>query len=678
MRVHTNDFKNEIKQFGKQIDGRIYKFAMNYNLITENNSNILTEDNIQLITDNLDTSSQALINSEDIYSMNIIKNGQLLQSLMKQFNFETTAELAIGDIVNPQFGLLVNGNYEYLDYGNYIIYSKEYVAENQSWNYVAYDFMLKSMVQYKPLNLSYPCTIKEYIIALADRIGLTFANASDEFTNYNQQVLKELFEGQNITYRDILDKLSEITASNILINDNNELELGYPNETNDTIDEENLKDVNINFGEVFGPINKVAITETDGGYEYPAEDSQSIETNGLSQVNIVDNLFTYNGNSEQIAQNILNKLNGLTYSINDFATTGVCYYDYLDLFNVSIGEETYKCLLLNNEINITQGLEENIFTEKREDTETEENNYKTSIVNNKQVQFQINKQKGEIEARVEKNGIINAINLSEEQIKILANKLNITVDDVLTILANNQINLTTKNITIASNNFNVDANGNCTANSFNSNNATITGGSLNLLAGDKDSGNTNINVHNLNDTLITSIYSNGLEVAYNDDGNTGYFIADDNHGEFAFNPPNINNNLGGYVDGNDARFMLYIGSSYAYFDISGAHPASDKRCKENIKNIDKKTSLNIIKELNPVEYNYVDMKSVHRGLIAQEVKEILNKNNIENQIYEYNEEQDRYTLNYTEFIPDLINCIKYQQEQIETLQQKIENLERNK
>lgn len=421
MRTHTNGFKTEITKFGREIDSKLYHY-LHYGLATETNDNILTEDNLELITEQTDEETRELIDNELIYSIDIIKNGQLLQSLMKECNFEAEVEFRVGDMINPQLGVLVNGAYEYLDYGNYIIYSKEYIAENKTWRYVCYDKMLYSMIQYKPLDLTYPCTIRDYLIALANRIGLPFANSSDNFTNYNVQVLDELFEGQSITYRDILDKLSEITASNILINDNDELELGYPNETGDTIDEENLKDVNVNFAEVFGPINKVSIQETDGGYEYASQDDSSINQNGLTQINIVDNIFAFNGNSETIAQNILNKIKGLTYSICDFTTTGVCYYDFLDLFDVSADNTNYKCLLLNNEINISQGISEQIFNQKLKNSEKESDNFKTSVMNSKEVSFQINKQKGEIQSKVAKDDVVSTINQSAEEIVITGNR----------------------------------------------------------------------------------------------------------------------------------------------------------------------------------------------------------------------------------------------------------------
>ena len=51
------------------------------------------------------------------------------------------------------------------------------------------------------------------------------------------------------TYRDILDELAQVTASTICLDENDKLELRYiSNNAVDTIDEEYLKDINVNFG----------------------------------------------------------------------------------------------------------------------------------------------------------------------------------------------------------------------------------------------------------------------------------------------------------------------------------------------------------------------------------------------------------------------------------------------
>ena len=91
MRTHTNDFKNAIKELGRQIDGKIYYYP-NYNLISESGDTILTEANIEWVSEQFDKSNAIEIDSSLIYSMNIIKNGQLLQSLMKELDIELSED----------------------------------------------------------------------------------------------------------------------------------------------------------------------------------------------------------------------------------------------------------------------------------------------------------------------------------------------------------------------------------------------------------------------------------------------------------------------------------------------------------------------------------------------------------------------------------------------------------
>ena len=70
-------------------------------------------------------------------------------------------------------------------------------------------------------------------------------------------------------------------------------------------------------------------------------------------------------------QDILDTLDGLEYYINDFSSTGICYYDLCDRYNVQVGENIYSCVMFNDEVDITQGLEEFIHTDMPEESETE-------------------------------------------------------------------------------------------------------------------------------------------------------------------------------------------------------------------------------------------------------------------------------------------------------------------
>lgn len=643
MRIHTSEFKEEIKRYGRQIQGKITYYP-SYDLVSESEDNILTESDLQIISEQANYNDPTEIDAEDIFSISIIKNGDLLQSLMKEFDFETKIELNIGSVVNPQFGLLVNETYEYLDYGNYIVNSKEFNMDTETWSYICYDKMLFSMIKYRGLkNIEYPITIKQFINKLCDKVGLEFEDS--DFVNQNQLIYEDLYKDRDVTYRDIFDEISKIVAGNLLINDDDKLEVGYVNLTSesllpseytqvdyiestgtqyidttyiptnntkwvldaqfttiattqyngrfensktprgqrfdiaisgdyfytnggnntqasladtnrhtfivdminqlgyvddndyslsiqtfnserpvylfarksnnieyycnekiynckfyendvltmdlipcyrnsddevglydlinnvfytnqgtgtfnygeivvDTINEDYLKDTNVRMSEKIGVINSVAILDSDSNLQYLSEDTQSIKENEMTRITITDNLIAMNGETQEIADNILNKLNGLYYYANDLQTTGVCYYDFLDMFNVEARGNTYQCLLLNNEITITQGIEEHIFTEKFEEIETSKEEYTTSVMTNKQASLKIDQQEAKIEARVEKDGIISAINLSPEEIQIEANKIS---------LEGKEINLTSDSIVIESTNFSVDEDGKITA-----------------------------------------------------------------------------------------------------------------------------------------------------------------------------------------------------------------------
>ena len=76
--------------------------------------------------------------------------------------------------------------------------------------------------------------------------------------------------------------------------------------------------------------------------------------------------------------------------------------------------------------------------------------------------------------------IIAKINGDTSEVGIKADKIILSAEDILNLIAGNEINLTSKNITIKSNNFSVDKNGNCTANSINITGGNISGTKINL------------------------------------------------------------------------------------------------------------------------------------------------------------------------------------------------------
>ena len=343
MKTHTQDFKEEIKLLGKQQDIKI--------------TYILNDEQIELT-------------SEDINSVTPYYEANLLKSVMKQLDIDSNKSIPEGTEINFKYGLLVNGEYEYLNYGNYIVYTSEKQEDTGSYSIICYDKMLYFMKDYESLGLTYPVTIREYITALCTKLGLTFKNANDTFPNYDKQLTSDLFEGIGFTYRDVADDLSEVTASTICLDINDEVELRDINDTNDTIDEEYLKDTNVNFGEKYGPINSIVLSRSESDNVY-LRDEESIQENGLCELKIKDNqIMNFNNRSDYLSD-ILNKLKGIEFYLNDFTSTGIMYFELLDRYNVKVGEIIYSCVMFNNEQDITQGLEEQVYTEIPEAGETD-------------------------------------------------------------------------------------------------------------------------------------------------------------------------------------------------------------------------------------------------------------------------------------------------------------------
>ena len=372
MKAHTSNLKNQIKTMGREFDSKI--------------SYSLNGENVEL-------------GKEQLNSITHTYQGELLKSVMKELDIDSNVYIPEKTILNYQFGVKVNGEYEYINFGNYVVYKAEKQEDTNSYKLTCYDKMLYSMVDYEKMNITYPISIRDYIKAICDKLGLTFANASDTFANYDKQIQNELYldEDENslgYTFRDVLDELSQVTASCICINGNDELEIRYINDTNDTIDEEFLKDVNVKFGEKFGAVNTVVLSrsaDSDNVY-YP----ETLPENPY-EFKISDNqIMNFNDRSDYLPD-IYEKLNGLEFYINDFSSTGICYYELLDRYNVKIGDNTYSCVILNDEINITQGLEENVFTEMPEETQTDYTKADKTDRKVNQTYVIANKQKGEIE-----------------------------------------------------------------------------------------------------------------------------------------------------------------------------------------------------------------------------------------------------------------------------------------
>ena len=376
MKTISNDYKTNIKKYGKQIDS--------------------------IITYNIDGTNYTLGKSQ-LNAVTPSYEGGILKSVMKQLVIDSNVEIPLETIINYQFGVLVGNNYEYINYGNYIVYKVEKKEDTNSYEITCYDKMLYSMKDYQNMGITYPITIRDFITELARFIQLDFANSDDTFANYDKQITKELYlkeDGTTLSYtfRDVLDELAQVTASTICINNDDQLEIRYINNTNETINEQSLKDINVNFGEKYGPINSIVLTRAGNSDSIYLRDDESIEENGLCEIKIQDNQIMNDNDRDEYLPAILQQLDGFEYYINDYSSTGITYFELCDKYNIQVGNNTYSCVMFNDEVNVTQGLEELIHTDMPEESETDYTKADKTDRKINQTYIIVDKQQGEIEA----------------------------------------------------------------------------------------------------------------------------------------------------------------------------------------------------------------------------------------------------------------------------------------
>ena len=381
MKTHTAAFKNNISNFGRELDVEI-SYIYNNETIT--------------------------LGNDDINIVNANVRSAILKSVMRELTIDSSIDIPIGTRIDVcQLGVKVRNdevadyrdNYDYVNLGNYYVNKSEKQEDKNSYLITCYDKMINAMVDYNGITETFPMTVDNYINYLCRDINLTFKNYGESYTNASRVINEDVYVNAGYTYRDIFDELAGVTGSTICINEDDEtLEIRYINDTNDTINEDYLKDININFGKVYGPVNTVILSRAGGADKISLSYPSSLSDNEKIAIEITDNqIMNFNDRDDYLAE-LLNRLKGLTYSENDFSSPGICYYNICDKYTISVDNVNYTCIMFNDEINITQGLTETIYTDMPETSVTDyKHTSKTDKTINKATII-AKKNEGEIEA----------------------------------------------------------------------------------------------------------------------------------------------------------------------------------------------------------------------------------------------------------------------------------------
>lgn len=324
-------------------------------------------------------------------------NAKLVGTVMKALEIELKEELP-----NKQIYLKVKASYDNQSavqtYGPYYLKEKPiYNADSKTYTHYCYDQFVKTMIGYEPIDITYPCTIYQFYKKLIETLGLT-TNVSS-LINGELLIASDIYAGIDFTYRTVLEDIAQ--ANGILFEIDGttvkEAVLGA-NAIKAVVDDDILKNTNIDFGEHFGPINTIVLSRSADSDNVYLDDPISVEKNGRKEFKIEDNQLMNENNRSDFLPALLKKLNGIEFDIFDTELVGYGGFKPLQKVTFVTGENIYNSYVFNNDIEITQGYAESIYTDLPEETTID---YKAADKEDKkinQVYIIVRKQEKRLEA----------------------------------------------------------------------------------------------------------------------------------------------------------------------------------------------------------------------------------------------------------------------------------------
>lgn len=315
------------------------------------------------------TIDDEIYEKDDIISCTKSFNGDMLKSVMQYVDVELFGLIDVKDKeINIEFGVCVEEPYEYISWGSFIVDNEtiEKSIDKNTTKFTAYDYLCKSCVDYADLGITYPITVKEYLNAICKHLGYTLQTQT--FINDEKIIDEEKFLVESYTFRDALDHIAGATASVIVVK-GNRLYVKYPTDIGITVDENNLKTMNLL--EKFGPINSLVLSLQPQEDNYYMQDAESIEINGLTEIKISNNEIL-NKHREDFANEIFENLKGLYFYPFEIESFGFAVFEPYDLIHIKDTDgNIYQSVVLNDTITVTTGINEKFYTVRPEVTETD-------------------------------------------------------------------------------------------------------------------------------------------------------------------------------------------------------------------------------------------------------------------------------------------------------------------
>lgn len=311
----------------------------------------------------------------------------------------------VGDKVSVSFGIKDKyKNFQYKKAG--IFYVENFEINKKIIKLKAFDVLKNTDVEYK-CNLTFPATVKQLFIDVCNFINLNPSN--DNFINSDVVIkVKPVFTTR--TCRDVLSWISELAAG-FCICENEEIKIVSPA----TVDKITINDDNMFFFNEGENINFTGLCISQKGTT-----DYTIGEN-INLYHIIDNPLIQ-GNANQFGVKIFTVLSNLNLWSGTVKYNG----NPCEIINSFLNINGKKFLPFKRVLKFKGGLSEELSCPAakygKKESKTKEKIINTIIKNSADLLVLDDS----IKLKVDKNGVVNAINLSPEGISISGKKLHIT------------------------------------------------------------------------------------------------------------------------------------------------------------------------------------------------------------------------------------------------------------
>ena len=296
--------------------------------------------------------------------------GNLFKTIMKQIEITVKNAGELKDKnVNFKYGIYINNDFEYVDLGDYYIKDVDDDKGKKELVVTGYDKMIHFMKTFKQseLKLTFPCTMLVLIQKMCEVCGVGLY--STDFFNSDLMVDEDYFTTQELTYRDVLEKVAESTETTIFIKDNKLYLHKLTYKPVEKLDSSYLTGLTVK--EKFGPINALVLGRGDVEDNIEAKDDTSISQNGRCEIRFDENEFI-EYQREKVIDKMFEQIKGIEYYAFEGSDIGVMWLEPCDLIEVKDNEENaYKTIYLKANITINTGISSDIEASIPEETNTE-------------------------------------------------------------------------------------------------------------------------------------------------------------------------------------------------------------------------------------------------------------------------------------------------------------------